>query len=198
MSLESARHALYSGKGAEKGGDSGLVDEVDIPFTITDHCRYVRQYVNSSIQIQRYRYISISLYLFIVVISVNVEWYIRKSLSSPITSYSSSSIAHNRNTDNHPSTPPLNSALIKILPNFEDVVFGHNTWDDYQNAFPRVFKSMEYPLMKDNIPDGQYLTHFSSSPGLLSSVDDFYIIKNDENHHDHRLAGMSKSRLMMV
>lgn len=67
------------------------------------------------------------------------------------------------------------SALIKILPDHSDIYFGHATWDDYQCAAPRIFKTFEYPLVKDGRPSGWFVTHFSSSPGLLSSIDDFYI-----------------------
>jgi hypothetical protein len=70
------------------------------------------------------------------------------------------------------------SALIKLLPNNSDVVFGHNTWDDYQNAFPRIFKTYEYPVMKKSLPAGLHRIDFSSSPGLLASIDDFYIVKS--------------------
>lgn len=73
----------------------------------------------------------------------------------------------------HP--PDHCSALIKLLPDNSDVYFGHSTWDDYQCAAPRIFKTFEYPLVKDGRPAGWYVTHFSSSPGMLSSVDDFYI-----------------------
>ena len=69
------------------------------------------------------------------------------------------------------------SAMIKLLANNSDVVFGHNTWDDYQNAFPRIFKTYQYPLMKNLEPAGMHRADFSSSPGLMASIDDFYIIK---------------------
>ena len=88
------------------------------------------------------------------------------------------------------------SALVKILPDGSDVVFGHNTWDDYRNMGPRIFKHYIYPrwpfLANDEkskcSPETKVCvehcsarkahspphTYFSSSPGWLTSVDDFY------------------------
>ncbi len=40
------------------------------------------------------------------------------------------------------------SAIIKVLPNNTDILFGHNTWDDFTNAFPRIFKHYSYTLLK--------------------------------------------------
>ena len=68
------------------------------------------------------------------------------------------------------------SALVKLLPDRSDVVFGHNTWDDFQCAFPRIFKNYQYPLMRQGRIAGLFDVHFSSSPALLSSIDDFYTI----------------------
>lgn len=73
------------------------------------------------------------------------------------------------------------SAIIKLLDDKSDIVFGHNTWDDFQCASPRVFKHYLFNLIKDNKPHGLFDIHFSSSPGLLSSIDDFYII-NGNSH----------------
>ena len=89
------------------------------------------------------------------------------------------------------------SALVKVLPDGSDVVFGHNTWDDYRNMGPRVFKHYIYPKWPVSLPvtpeeqcphmdkkciqmcsERQHMspphTYFSSSPGWLTSVDDFY------------------------
>jgi hypothetical protein len=63
------------------------------------------------------------------------------------------------------------SALFKLVDNNADIVFGHNTWDSYDSLGPRILK---------NINRGKsYSTFFSSSPALLSSVDDFFISKNE-------------------
>ena len=78
------------------------------------------------------------------------------------------------------------SALIKLLPDRSDVLFGHNTWDDYQCAFPRIFKRYQYRHLLGGADGTEtwghsmwFDVHFSSSPGLLSSVDDFYIVHSD-------------------
>jgi len=64
------------------------------------------------------------------------------------------------------------SALIKVTDN--DIIVGHNTWDSYETLSPRIFKHLSVPLFDSDIT---YNTYFSSSPGLLSSVDDFYTVK---------------------
>jgi hypothetical protein len=40
------------------------------------------------------------------------------------------------------------SAIIKLLSDRSDVVFGHDTWDDFQNAAPRVFKHYTFNVMQ--------------------------------------------------
>lgn len=74
------------------------------------------------------------------------------------------------------------SVLIKLADDLSDVIFGHNTWDDFQCAGPRIFKHYSYNVLKDLQPKGMYTVDFSSSPGLISSVDDFYIVHGPEGH----------------
>ena len=94
------------------------------------------------------------------------------------------------------STTDHCSAIIKLLPDRSDILFSHSTWDDYQCSGPRIFKHVSYPLLTIK-RDGNEFTyhptvdtdgfivrhevHFSSSPGLLSSVDDFYVIHSVGN-----------------
>ena len=72
------------------------------------------------------------------------------------------------------------SAFVKLLPGNADVFFGHNTWDSFQSLGPRIFKKMNFPLWQTADPAAtlvQYTTLFSSSPALLSSIDDFFVVK---------------------
>lgn len=66
------------------------------------------------------------------------------------------------------------SALIRILPNASDVVFGHTTWDQY-SAMNRIFKHYNLPVASRVAPR-QIKMSLSSSPGYLSSVDDYYLL----------------------
>lgn len=68
------------------------------------------------------------------------------------------------------------SAIIKLLPNNADVVFGHATWDTYESLSPRIIKHLSYPLMRGGFAEHHYDVHFSSSPGVLSSIDDFFTV----------------------
>lgn len=71
------------------------------------------------------------------------------------------------------------SAIIKLLPNYADVVYGHATWDSYESLGPRIFKHVNYPLHTNGGFAQQYDVYFSSSPGLLSSVDDFFTVSGE-------------------
>lgn len=67
------------------------------------------------------------------------------------------------------------SALIKLLLDKSDIFFGHDTWDSYAVAGPRLFKTYKMAVRRG----GHLVPHvnvFSSSPGYLSSVDDYYTL----------------------
>ena len=74
------------------------------------------------------------------------------------------------------------SALVKILPGSSDIFFAHNTWDGYQGMAPRIYKHYSFPLWRGEGQAAQpYEVFFSSSPLLLSSVDDFFVIDGAAN-----------------
>ncbi|GAB9466525.1 Peptidyl-prolyl cis-trans isomerase [Globisporangium polare] len=73
------------------------------------------------------------------------------------------------------------SALIRILPDFADLVWGHATWDVY-SSMNRIYKHYEVPLVTSNsqplavrVTSARRKISMSSSPGYLSSVDDWYM-----------------------
>jgi hypothetical protein len=81
------------------------------------------------------------------------------------------------------------SAFVRLLPDNSDIYFGHNTWDSFESLGPRVFKKYNFPLFSEtetsttekgigsNNELTQYSTLFSSSPALISSIDDFFVVK---------------------
>lgn len=69
------------------------------------------------------------------------------------------------------------SSLIKINPDFTDLWFGHNTWTAYLTG-TRLLKTYELNF-NDNGADTANVVSFSSYPGSLSSIDDFYITSKD-------------------
>ena len=69
------------------------------------------------------------------------------------------------------------SALFKFDPVVREVYFGHTTWDNFDMSSLRQLKSYQYDMIETY--DGQaYTVVMSSSPGFLSSVDDFYLTNN--------------------
>ena len=62
------------------------------------------------------------------------------------------------------------SALIKVLPDFSDVLVGHATWADYSELL-RIWKTYNFPLSGVRAKS----MSFSSYAGMLSSTDDWYI-----------------------
>ena len=68
------------------------------------------------------------------------------------------------------------TALIKVSPDFKDLWFGHNTWTSY-SSMNRIFK--EYNFKFSNPLQKATNIMFSSYPGTINSIDDFYITNQD-------------------
>ncbi|XP_014689697.2 phospholipase B-like 1 [Equus asinus] len=67
------------------------------------------------------------------------------------------------------------SALIKVLPGFENIFFAHSSWYTYA-AMLRIYKHWDFNIRdKDTISNR---LSFSSYPGFLESLDDFYILSS--------------------
>lgn len=83
----------------------------------------------------------------------------------------------------NPSHPPLRdfklpgmghcSALIKMLPGFENLLFAHSSWYTYA-ATMRIYKHWDFHVSEPHTATGKL--SFSSYPGFLVSLDDFYLL----------------------
>jgi hypothetical protein len=65
------------------------------------------------------------------------------------------------------------SSLFKLTD--DDVFFAHDTWDTYATAAPRIFKNVNIPVLTSGVVK-MHTDSFSSSPGFLASVDDYYLL----------------------
>ncbi|XP_039991895.1 phospholipase B-like 1 [Xiphias gladius] len=65
------------------------------------------------------------------------------------------------------------TALIKVLPGFENLLFGHSSWYTYA-ATTRIYKHWDFRVFDTHIATGKM--SFSSYPGFLMSLDDFYLL----------------------
>uniref|UniRef100_A0A0B8RQP5 Phospholipase B-like n=1 Tax=Philothamnus irregularis TaxID=1899461 RepID=A0A0B8RQP5_9SAUR len=65
------------------------------------------------------------------------------------------------------------SALIKVLPGYENIYFGHSSWFTYA-ATLRIYKHWDFRITDPQTKTGR--ASFSSYPGFLVSLDDFYIL----------------------
>jgi len=68
------------------------------------------------------------------------------------------------------------SALIKLLPGFENVFMSHSSWFVY-GATNRIFKHYDFNT-RDESTSANAMS-FSSYPGFLESLDDYYMMNND-------------------
>lgn len=73
------------------------------------------------------------------------------------------------------------SALVKFLPGNTDLYFAHDSWNTYQSML-RVLKKYEFHYHLTEDPDSGLIpglnSTFSSYPGTILSVDDFYLISS--------------------
>nr|XP_029132146.1 phospholipase B-like 1 isoform X2 [Labrus bergylta] len=65
------------------------------------------------------------------------------------------------------------SALIKLLPGYENLLFAHSSWYTYA-AMLRIYKHWDFKITDANTATGKL--SFSSYPGFLVSLDDFYLL----------------------
>ncbi|XP_022070200.1 phospholipase B-like 1 [Acanthochromis polyacanthus] len=65
------------------------------------------------------------------------------------------------------------TALIKVLPGFENLLLGHSSWYTYA-ATMRIYKHWDFRVSDTHSATGTM--SFSSYPGFLMSLDDFYLL----------------------
>ncbi|CAK6961714.1 phospholipase B-like 1 [Scomber scombrus] len=65
------------------------------------------------------------------------------------------------------------TALIKVLPGFENLLLGHSSWYTYA-ATMRIYKHWDFRVSDVHTATGKM--SFSSYPGFLMSLDDFYLL----------------------
>ncbi|XP_030063018.1 phospholipase B-like 1 isoform X2 [Microcaecilia unicolor] len=61
----------------------------------------------------------------------------------------------------------------KVLPGFENVLFAHSSWYTYASTL-RIYKHWDFNISDANTSTGKM--SFSSYPGFLESLDDFYLL----------------------
>ena len=80
------------------------------------------------------------------------------------------------------------SGLIKVLPDFSNIFFSHSSWWSYHSMI-RFMKHYETHLTDANMANNR--VSFSSYPGMLESLDDFYMMP------DQHLAMVQTTNSMM-
>jgi len=82
------------------------------------------------------------------------------------------------------------SALIKVTDDFSELYFGHSSWFAYSNM-NRVFKHYKLEFEGTKAPT----MSFSSYPGMLSSLDDFYLLQETQLAMTQTTNGIYDNRL---
>ncbi|XP_061822141.1 phospholipase B-like 1 isoform X2 [Nerophis lumbriciformis] len=65
------------------------------------------------------------------------------------------------------------TALIKVTPGFENLLLGHSSWYNYASTM-RIYKHWNLRVSNMHVATGKM--SFSSYPGFLTSLDDFYLL----------------------
>uniref|UniRef100_A0A4X2KFB4 Phospholipase B-like n=2 Tax=Vombatus ursinus TaxID=29139 RepID=A0A4X2KFB4_VOMUR len=80
-------------------------------------------------------------------------------------------------SQNHSVTDDMGhcSVLIKVLPGFENIFFAHSSWFVYASTL-RIYKHWDF-FIKDPMTKSSRHS-FSSYPGFLESLDDFYLLSS--------------------
>lgn len=68
------------------------------------------------------------------------------------------------------------SSLIKVNEDFSEIFFGHDTWSGFSDMI-RIFK--QYTLITNNESENAKTIAFTSYPGAINSVDDFYLLSSN-------------------
>ncbi|XP_062522437.1 phospholipase B-like [Corticium candelabrum] len=94
------------------------------------------------------------------------------------------------------------SALVKVTPGYEDVLIGHTTWTGYPSML-RIFKHYSFNLQEPTT--GSQTLSFSSYPGVLVSIDDYYIMgrgmvmmETTNDVYDNRLFKLVKPESLLT
>eukprot|EP00966_Prymnesium_polylepis_P313089 7234194-Prymnesium_polylepis.1 len=67
------------------------------------------------------------------------------------------------------------SSLFKLTADRHELYFGHATWDTFATAAPRIFKHLTLPARRRGAIALRTVS-MSSSPGFMSSIDDYYLV----------------------
>ena len=75
------------------------------------------------------------------------------------------------------------SGLVKVTPTLDDIFFGHSTWAAYFMML-RIYKHYHFNNQWNSEEENSGIQNhvsFSSYPGALSSIDDYYLLNNGLN-----------------
>lgn len=77
------------------------------------------------------------------------------------------------------------SGAVRITDNLADIFMAHDTWTSWGTGFNRVLKHIEYNFQ--GLGTRSQRISYSSSAGLLFSIDDFYMIRSQTGDKESKL-----------